>query len=156
MNREEIQHILEQSYADQFYYPWKLFEMRIQEEMIRSDRSGTSFALLEVGFDALDRLCMANVSLKDSWKALLHCIGKRARGSDIRGFLTEDKGVGIVFTDIDPATADASLARICQDLLESGTLSATTVEDVRQFLRHSVYPQSVRGAAIDYKLGAGV
>lgn len=85
--------------SEYFIYPWNLFELRLQEEMIRSDRSGSPFFFAEFLFSNLPDVWPAQSDARRFWGVLLGVLASGARGSDVKGLLEGDKGIGLVMLD---------------------------------------------------------
>lgn len=82
-----------------FIYPWNLFELRLQEEMIRSDRSGSPFCYVEMNFSHWNRAWTQATDARHFSALLFQALANTARGSDFKGYLEHDKGLGLVFLD---------------------------------------------------------
>ena len=101
MTIDSLEPLLQEFEHELFLYPWEIFELRIQEEMIRADRSGCGFGYMEISFAGLRAVIDPTVDERTLWKTVLQCLAEILRGSDIKGFLGNDQGVGLVFLDSD-------------------------------------------------------
>jgi hypothetical protein len=88
--------------TEYFIYPWNLFELRLQEEMIRSDRSESPFYFVEFPFLALSEAWGQPNHAQSFFELLLSTITNNARGSDIKGYLENERGIGLVLLDSGP------------------------------------------------------
>jgi len=81
-----------------FIYPNDLFDLRIQEEMIRADEYKSYFVYAEIDFTAI-RNALPNEQEGKFWDAVLKTFATKGRGSDIVGMLENDEGIGIIMLD---------------------------------------------------------
>ena len=79
-------------------YPNDLFELRVQEEMIRADEYKSYFVYAEMDFRAI-RDALPNDEEEKFWKAVLKSFATKGRGSDVIGFLENDNGIGLIMLD---------------------------------------------------------
>lgn len=87
-------------YSSEFFlYPWHLLELRLQEEMIRSDRSGSPFCFVELDFAHVERIWPDSGAARMFCAVFLDVLATNARGSDIKGYLEKDRGIGVAFLD---------------------------------------------------------
>jgi len=124
-----------------FIYPWEMFELRIQEEMVRSDRSGSSFVYMELRFNRIEKLALPFVSSEDLWKEILRLLTEVFRGSDLKGYLEGNSGIGIVLLDSIYEGAQESGQRILNQLIQKGWFSENLT--LEAFLKITLYPESV-------------
>ena len=125
-----LESLLQEFHHELFLYPWDVFELRIQEEMVRADRSGSGFGYMEIPFVALRKVVRETINDQILWRAVFRFLAETMRGSDIKGYLAEDKGLGLVFLDSDVSGVEECCARLwilleTQDWLipKSGNLS---------------------------------
>jgi len=138
MNAVALDNLLWQYRHELFFYPWKLFELRIQEEMLRADRSGSGFAYMELRFARIEKL-QVQVSAEDLWREILRLMAENFRGSDIKGYLEDNVGIGVVFLDSELRGAVESVDRILRVLKRKGWLAEDVTLD--RFARITAYPQ---------------
>ena len=79
-------------------YPNALFDLRIQEEMIRADEYKSYFVYVELDFAAIGKTLTPAEEL-EFWKAVLRSLATKGRGSDVFGLLENGNGLGIVLLD---------------------------------------------------------
>lgn len=79
-------------------YPNDLFELRVQEEMIRADEYKSYFVYAEMDFGAI-RNALPKDEEEKFWKAVLKSFATKGRGSDVIGFLENDSGIGLIMLD---------------------------------------------------------
>jgi len=101
MHTELLESLQNEFQHELFLYPWEIFELRIQEEMVRCDRTTTCFGYMEIPFTALRESVQASVVDEVLWRFVFRYMAETLRGSDIKGFLSENHGLGIVFLDSD-------------------------------------------------------
>lgn len=101
MGMETLEAIQQEFSHELFLYPWDIFELRIQEEMVRADRSGSGFGYMEVPFSVLRDMVRPTVDENSMYRTLLKFVSVTMRGSDIKGFLSGNSGLGLVFLDAD-------------------------------------------------------
>jgi hypothetical protein len=76
-------------------YPWEVFALRLQQEMLRSDQSGHPFYYVEIPFGKVEEWPQAT---RDSfWKAFFSLLSANSRASDLIGQLEGNSGVALVF-----------------------------------------------------------
>lgn len=112
MSLEYLEPLLLEFNHELFLYPWDIFELRIQEEMVRADRSGSGFGYMEIPFSALRKVIRENVDDRTLWRAILKFLAETMRGSDIKGFLAQDRGLGLVFLDSQVAGVEECCSRL--------------------------------------------
>lgn len=79
-------------------YPNDLFDLRIQEEMIRADEDKSFFVYAEFLFEQIQQTLPPDEE-KKFWKSFAKCLSSQGRGSDVVGLLGNGKGVGIILVD---------------------------------------------------------
>ena len=77
-------------------YPNDLFELRIQEEMIRADEYKSFYVYAEMDFTAIQNALPKDEEEK-FWDAVFKGIATKGRGSDVVGLL--ENGIGIIMLD---------------------------------------------------------
>ncbi len=92
-----LDYINKQKY-DTVIYPNDLFDLRVQEEMIRADEYKSFFVYAEFLFESIHKALPADDE-KKFWKAVFKSFATQGRGSDVMGFLENDKGIGILLID---------------------------------------------------------
>ncbi|MCK9183558.1 MAG: hypothetical protein M0P13_11880 [Fibrobacteraceae bacterium] len=80
-------------------YPADLFELRIQEEMIRADEYKSYFVYVEIDFNAIRKELKGEEAEYEFWKAFLKCLATKDRGSDVYGLLKNNTGIGLLLLD---------------------------------------------------------
>lgn len=99
MTLDTIDSLLSEFNHELFLYPWEYFELRIQEEMVRADRSGIGFGYMELRFDFFQGAMGTHVDQAHFWREILKAIAETMRGSDVKGYLSNNSGIGLVFLD---------------------------------------------------------
>ncbi len=79
-------------------YPNDLFELRVQEEMIRADEYKSYFVYAEMDFKAI-REALPKDKEEIFWKAVLKGFATKGRASDVIGFLENESGIGLIMLD---------------------------------------------------------
>ncbi len=117
-HRETIEELMK-SFSNEYYiYGPKLFDQRLHEEKLRADVMNTAFTYLEIAFDELFVPDLDHADLKSLWRAIMRGMTMLLRGSDVKGFLHEDRGLGILFLDSLNAPAERLLGNLRRYLAE--------------------------------------
>jgi len=133
--------LLQESEHELFLYPWEIFELRIQEEMVRADRSNCGFGYMEIGYQGLRNAIVPNVDDRTLWRAVLQFIAETLRGSDIKGYLADNRGVGLVFLDSDLTGLVGCRSRFWAHLTKLGWLKDGLAENaVLEIMKVTLYP----------------
>jgi len=126
---------------DLIMYPAEFFELRIQEEIVRTDEYKSSFVYVEMDFKKI------KASLRDDedelafWEAALRSMAIKKRGSDVLGFLQDDAGVGLLLLDSKMEgwiRLQGRISEFCR--LTIGDISTTIKKATRAF----VYPACLK------------
>jgi hypothetical protein len=126
---------------DLIMYPAEFFELRIQEEIVRTDEYKSSFVYVEMDFKKI------KTSLRDDedelafWEAALRSMAIKKRGSDVLGFLQDDAGVGLLLLDSKMEgwiRLQSRISEFCR--LTIGDISSTIQKGTRVF----VYPACIK------------
>lgn len=126
---------------DLIIYPAEFFELRIQEEIVRTDEYKSSFVYVEMDFKKI------KASLRDDedelafWEAALRSMAIKKRGSDVLGFLQDDAGVGLLLLDSKMEgwiRLQGRISEFCR--LTIGDISSTIQKGTRAF----VYPACIK------------
>lgn len=130
---------------DLILYPAEFFELRVQEEIIRSDEYKTSFVYIEMDFNKI------KTSLKDDaeelafWEAALRSMAIKKRGSDVIGFLPDDAGIGLLLLD----SKMEGWQRLQGRILEFCRLTIGDIsETIRKGTKTFVYPACLKNIII--------
>lgn len=111
-HRAAIEHLM-RLFRNEFYvYDPELFEQRLREEKLRADLLDTSFAYLEIPFSEMFSDDLRPEELRPAWRAVMLGMTMLMRGSDVKGFLGDDRGLGFLFLDSTAAPA----ARLFENL----------------------------------------
>jgi hypothetical protein len=124
-----------------FIYPWEMFEQRIQEEMIRSDRSGSYFAYVEMHFANMEKHKFHFVESQHFWERIFKHMTQFFRGSDIMGYIEDSAGLGVVLLDVQKNGADLGGNRILESLKEVGWIPEPL--ELQDFLKITMYPDVI-------------
>lgn len=76
-------------------YPNDLFELRVQEEMIRADEYKSYFVYAEMDFRAI-RDSLPKDEEENFWEAVLRSFASKGRASDVIGLLENENGIGLI------------------------------------------------------------
>lgn len=98
-HRETIEELFEIFRHEYYVYSPELFELRIREERLRADLLQGSFSYVELGFEQIFTEELTQSELKPLWRSLMQAMRLLVRGSDVKGFLKDDRGIGILFLD---------------------------------------------------------
>ena len=95
-------------------YDPEVFEQRIHEEKLRADHLGTSFVYFELLFNDVFVDDIPRKEFRRLWEVVLASLIRLVRGSDVKGFLAHDRGIGILFLDC----AEAPTVRLIEQVRE--------------------------------------
>ncbi len=140
MSIEAIAPILEELHHELFLYAWEIFELRIQEEMVRADRTGSGFGYLELPFERIRSMIDNHVSDREIWTVIFKFLMDTMRGSDIKGFLSGNSGVGLVFLDADHQGVGECRDRLWARLENLGWLAPDAKGRMQELLKLTYYP----------------
>ncbi|HSQ42195.1 MAG TPA: hypothetical protein VLM37_07960 [Fibrobacteraceae bacterium] len=143
MNWEIIESLRSEFQNSLFLYPWEIFELRIQEEMIRADRSNSCFSYLEIPFDLLRPMIKPQVDDRTLWHMTFQFLTETMRGSDLKGLLSENKGIGLVSLDCGIQGALESRSRYWMRLKGLSWLIEECLQKGIESLRATQYPLEV-------------
>ena len=118
-------------------YPADLFELRIQEEMIRTDEAHGFFVYIEVSFVKVRETLKDENAEYDFWKAFLKSLATKNRGSDSYGLLQGNSGIGLLLLDSEMQgwyRLKGRIQEFCR--LTIGDVSETLNQGIKAF----VYP----------------
>jgi hypothetical protein len=76
-------------------YPWQVFALRLQQEMLRSDQSGRAFFYVELPFAKVEE--WPQKTRDHFWKAFFSLLSTNSRASDLIGQLENNSGIALVF-----------------------------------------------------------
>ncbi len=141
---EYIAEQLQRYSSDYFIYPWSLFELRLQEEMIRSDRSGSPFYYVEFHFSRLPDIWPDSSDVKRFSSLLLQVAVNSARGSDIKGLLENDRGLGLVLLDSGVEGWHVFRQRLDALLTKEAPEMLSKLEQWESTLVRFAYPEGIR------------
>lgn len=141
---EYIAEQLQRYSSDYFIYPWSLFELRLQEEMIRTDRSGSPFYYVEFHFSCLPDIWPDSADVKRFASLLLQVAVNSARGSDIKGLLENDRGLGLVLLDSGVEGWNVFRQRLDALLTKEAPEMLTKLEQWESTLVRFAYPEGIR------------
>ncbi|NLB62515.1 MAG: hypothetical protein GX801_00210 [Fibrobacter sp.] len=130
-----------------FIYPWEMFEQRIQEEMIRSDRTGSYFAYVELHFENMEKHKYHFVEQNHFWGRIFEHLTRFFRGSDIMGYIEDSAGLGVVLLDVKKAGAELGGNRILESLKEVGWVAEEL--ELQDFLKITMYPDALSSLVKD-------
>jgi hypothetical protein len=133
---EYIESILSELSHELFLYPWEFFELRIQEEMVRADRSGIGFGYMEIHFDAMRKALKPEVNERTLWQSIFTVISESMRGSDVKGHIAGDGGIGLVFLDSTMQGVIEFRERLWVTLVEQGLVLPGQVPDNLKITRY--------------------
>ncbi len=132
-------------YGSEFFiYPWELFKQRLQEEMIRSDRSGSPFTYVEFPFASLGDCWQSPAEAKAFWTTLFSVLANAARGSDVKGFLENDEGLGLVMLDSPASGWSDFYQRISQVIAKRSPEMVEKLDLWENGVKKFFYPDCVR------------
>lgn len=98
-HRETIEELMQFFRHEYYVYSPELFELRIREERLRADLMQGAFSYLEIDFRDLFTDELEQSELKLLWRSMMQAMRLLVRGSDVKGFLRDDRGLGVLFLD---------------------------------------------------------
>ena len=99
----------------EFYlYDENTFQLRLKEEKIRSDSFKSQFAYIELEFNKVCASGTATPIKKDIWKIIFNLLSESVRGSDVKGYLPEKSGIGVIMLD----STDRAIRRFRNRIIE--------------------------------------
>lgn len=120
MNEELVKKMIEKQHYDAFFYPPEIFASRVHEEKYRAHELSTSFCYVELQYDTFTSEDASDDLVAKTWTLLLQVLPKCLRGSDVRGYLADQKGIGIILLDCAETSIQTFFKRIRQNLAEQG------------------------------------
>lgn len=144
MSLDAVAPLLEELQNELFLYSWEIFELRIQEEMLRADRTGSGFGYLELSFSKIRSIIQAPVSDQDLWRVIFSFFSETMRGSDIKGFLSGNTGVGLVFLDADHDGVAECRDRLWSRLQSLGWIVPEAHDKIQNILKLTYYPLELK------------
>lgn len=112
MNRDFVLEHISQFRYDAYFYTSELFTRRIHEEKYRCGELGTQFCLLEIPYDGLIIPGVEHEIKIQIWREFLSGMHSSLRGSDSRGFLPKNSGIGVLFLDSGREALEIFLSRM--------------------------------------------
>mgnify|MGYP001054371985 CR=1 FL=1 len=120
-----------------YIYENPIFENRIKEEKIRADIFKSDFSYLELYYGDLLPIDTSEALVKSIWDIILEVFASSLRGSDIKGHLKNDKGLGVIFVDCDKYAVERLRKRIVEKLYNADLLKYVINKD--NFLNAYIY-----------------
>ncbi len=120
-----------------YIYDNDVFENRIKEEKIRSDIFKSDFAYIELYYGDLLPIDTSEVRVKAIWDIILEVFATSLRGSDIKGHLQNDEGLGVIMVDCGSYAIERLRKRIVEKLYEADRLKYVINKD--SFLNAYLY-----------------
>lgn len=116
MNDKLLKELVKKYKYDFFLYPNNIFDLRIQEEMQRSEITDSNFIYLEFPYLIFEKLSENKHDEIENWHHFFDLIAKELRGFDVKGFLSNNRGIGIVFLDCPDGYNDILKERLLKGL----------------------------------------
>jgi lipopolysaccharide/colanic/teichoic acid biosynthesis glycosyltransferase len=110
-------------------YPTRLFQMRLKEELLRSNRTGRSFLYVRIPtrhYDLFGFLRPGGNTIQ-AWKIAVLTLLTQTQFVDVVGYLEDDAGLGVVFLDCDHAFLETQRRAILRNLRDAGLLEKITL-----------------------------
>lgn len=105
-------------------YPARLFQMRLKEELLRSNRTQRPFLYVRIPmrhYDLFGFLRPSDNTLQ-AWKISVLTLLTQTQFVDIVGFLEDDAGLGVVFLDCDHVFLETQRRAILRNLRDANLL----------------------------------
>ena len=118
-HRAMIENLMKMFRNEFYVYGPELFGQRLREEKLRADLLDTSFAYLEIPYSEIFSDELRPEELKPAWRAIMLGITMLMRGSDVKGFLDDDRGLGFLFLDSTTAPADRLFENLRRHLADA-------------------------------------
>lgn len=126
---------------DLIIYPAEFFELRTQEEIVRSDEYDSSFVYVEMDFKKIKNTFKNEADEIAFWEAALRSMAIKKRGSDVLGFSQDDAGIGLLLLDSKMdgwIRLQGRISEFCR--LTIGDISSTLAKGTKAF----VYPACLK------------
>ncbi len=123
-------------------YPNDLFELRVQEEMIRADEYKSFFVYVEMDFRAI-RAALPSDEEEKFWRAVFSSFATKGRGSDVVGFLENKSGIGLILLD----SKMEGWRRLAGRFKEFAKDSVTDIQRPLDTVKALVYPAYIEASA---------
>ncbi|MGL1935533.1 MAG: hypothetical protein OCD01_10950 [Fibrobacterales bacterium] len=117
-----ILELLKKHKYNYYIYEPVIFEKRINEEKIRADHFQSNFAYIEIFYRDLLPIDTSEMRVKAIWDIILEVFSLSLRGSDIKGHLKNDEGLGVMMVDCDSYAPERLRKRIVEKLYEADVL----------------------------------
>ncbi len=100
-SNNNLHNILNNEDFSGFIYPPDLFQNRLKEEMLRSNRTHRPFLYIKIPTHHYDALGLKTKSGHDTsaWEIAVLTLLSQSNFLDIKGYLKDDQGLGIIFLD---------------------------------------------------------
>jgi hypothetical protein len=115
-----------------------MFERRLAEEKLRAKKYSLSFVYFEIHFSNLIKEGTQEEVAKKIWMVILRVLADFVRGSDVKGFLTENIGIGVLLLD----SQEGAIERIAQRI-ETSLVSENLDSYVCDFVDTTVFRESI-------------
>ena len=139
MNEHDIIHQLLHKFKFEYYiYESNMFERRVAEEKLRADAYSLGFVYFEIYFANLIKEGTHEEITKKIWKVILRVLADFVRGSDVKGFLKDNIGIGVLLLD----SQEGAIQRISKRI-ETRLANENLEPYVCDFLEAKVFRESI-------------
>jgi hypothetical protein len=122
-----------------------MFERRLAEEKLRADKYSLDFVYFEIHFANLIKDGTHEEIAKKIWMVILRVLADFVRGSDVKGFLTENIGIGVLLLD----SQEGAIERISQRI-ETRLASEHLHSYVCDFADTKIFKESIYSGLVNH------
>jgi hypothetical protein len=118
--RDIVEELVRKKKFDFYLYEYPVFELRIKEEIVRTDLFGSPFIYMEILFTDMFTESAGVVEITNVWECVLELLSQVVRGSDVKGFIRDDSGVGLLLLDSDKVVVQNLRTKLIEHLKHMG------------------------------------
>jgi lipopolysaccharide/colanic/teichoic acid biosynthesis glycosyltransferase len=124
-----------------YIYPPEYFHRRLKEEFLRSMRTGRSFLYLRIPTRHFDIFGFQRPDSPQvqAWRIAVLTVLAQSDFLDVRGYLGDHSGIGILFLDCDHSALETQKRAIFRNLREAGLLESVRLRPRRPFFEAFVF-----------------
>lgn len=106
-----------------FVYIWEYFKKRIHDEQARSVLEKSPFFYIEIKFNVVEKELPQAVERYKFWMAFFEVLATQKRFNDLCGFLNNNEGIAILFTDnvLNTKETNSAWNRFCSEIKNSSS-----------------------------------
>jgi len=118
-----------------FIYPQDLFHRRLKEEFLRSLRTRRPFIFIRIPTRHFDIFGFSKTESPEvhAWRIAVLTLLAQTDFLDVKGYLHDDSGIGILFLDCNHEVLETQKRAILRNLRDAGLLDALRLKPKRPF-----------------------